>query len=117
LLASANCLAPDRLPKKKMGGIVRRGSSPIQSTSVIPPTIEYAVSVPIGEIRVQSRETFWSHEFAHRLGVVFDEELRPAGEVREGCLFRVEAEVVVERREQLAKRDWPRGGFAGDLVS
>src|SRR5579884_1077349 len=46
-----------------------------------------------------------SEEFRQWLGIVFDQILRPAGEVRQRRLVGVDAQVVVECGEQLTPRD------------
>src|SRR6185312_9929124 len=53
------------------------------------------------------------HQFLQRLGVVVDEVLRPAGQVGDGGLAAVDAEVVVEGGEDLAEGDGALGAFAG----
>ncbi len=60
-----------------MGGISRRGSSPIQPTSVIPPITLHAVAVPIG------------HDFRLRISCVdFGSQGFPrrGATIREACL-------------------------------
>jgi putative addiction module component (TIGR02574 family) len=52
-----------------------------------------------------------SHQLCDGLRGVFDHVLRAAGQVREQRLFRVDAEVVVQRREQLAPRYRARRGW------
>ena len=57
-----------------------------------------------------------TNQLRHRLGVVLDQILRPAVEVGKRRLAHVDAEVVVQRGEQLAEAYRPRRRLAGDPV-
>ena len=58
-----------------------------------------------------------THQLAHGLGPVRDEEIRAATQVRHSHLVHVDAEVVVERGEDFAEGNRALAGFAAQTIS
>src|SRR5262245_35573606 len=57
-----------------------------------------------------------SHQFLHRHTARIDQILRATAQVSNRDLAHVDAEVVVERREDVAELDWPVGGLAAQAI-
>src|SRR5436305_1729905 len=75
-----------------------------------------AVSVSSRAISLAGAESRGvSHQLFHRL-VAVDQKLRAAGEVGDGGLVHVDAEVVVERGEDFAELDGAVFGFGANSV-
>src|SRR6185437_5222432 len=70
----------------------RLSSLPSRSTGFQPVVLQH---------RLEACATKTLHQLLQRLGVVVDEVMRPAGQVGDGGLAAVDAEVVVEGGEDL----------------
>src|SRR5262249_50074223 len=79
-------------------------------------TAPWALLAQDGSCRSVPAPVALAHQLPHRQGAVRDEESRAPGEIGDGRLADVNAEIVVKRGEDFSKSNRPFAGFAAETI-